>query len=196
MKKIRAILATIIFVFSVPCVLAQQIIEVESDDDDDYSSDYDSDYDSSSDDYYDDYNDVPEEYADYDADDYSYTPPCAHSGNITGYSIVRYREGMASWEKPVTTTGHVLVSGRCLTIECPHLNMAFTIGRKETLSTTPRFIRYHREQPDEVCDVIELREAFGRDAGLYYLMMGRLNEAGYMIGTMQVTMKPMKVVVK
>ncbi len=189
----RRIFIVALAYIALPTLGAAQIIENLESDDDYYYGDYDYNYDYDSSSSYDDYS-YSDDYYDENGNDYYNPLPCSHGGGaITGYSIVRIREGMASWEKPIDLKGVVLMSGRCIEISCGRLEMWFAIAKKEVASEQPKFYKLYREHPDEICDYIEFREAFGRDRGCYYLMLGRLNTEKHMEGTMQITVRPMKI---
>lgn len=144
---------------------------------DDYYSDDDYYY-SSSDDYY--------------SDSYEYVP-CLHSGDIEFYSIVRYREGLQKWEQSVAIHGTVMMSNTCIDIQGGRIEMQFVIREIEKKSNQPRYYRFYRENADDICDFMELREGIGRDRGLLYLMFGNLDrEKDVMTNTQQIVVKRIK----
>lgn len=115
--------------------------------------------------------------------------PCEHHGSQDLWQVVRYREGLNSWEKPKPDQGTVRWSDSCVEILSNNLTLYFDV--RKYIKETPAMFKVFRETPDEIFDYMEVRQGFGRDKGLYILMLGKLDDNGNMQGTIQIYCKPM-----
>lgn len=116
--------------------------------------------------------------------------PCEHSGSQDLWTIIRYREGLSSWEKPVPDNGTVRWSDSCIEIMCNHLELYFDV--KKYIKESANSFKVFREQYDETFDYMEVRKSFGADKSLYTILMGKLDDDGNIQNAVQITCRPMK----
>ena len=117
-----------------------------------------------------------------------YVPACEHRGNQELWEVVAYRPGMASWDKTEGSRGKIKFSDACIEIECYQLVLSF--GVKEYDRQSSRNFKVYRSNPDDLFDYMEVRPALGSDRGLYWVLIGRLDERGFIQGTVQLTCRP------
>ncbi len=116
--------------------------------------------------------------------------PCEHSGNQDLWTVVRYREGLSSWEKSRPDNGTVRWSDSCVEIMCNNLELYFDVSSYVKDSQTS--FKVYRAKEDDTFDYIEVRKSFGADKSLYIMIVGKLDEDGNIQNAVQITCRPMK----
>lgn len=116
--------------------------------------------------------------------------PCEHKGSQDLWQVIRYREGLSSWEKPVSDNGTIRWSDSCVEIMCNHMELYFDV--KKYVKESQTSFKVFRESYDETFDYMEVRKAFGPDKNVYMIIMGKLDDNGNIQGAVQITCRPMK----
>jgi hypothetical protein len=120
----------------------------------------------------------------------AYVPPCEHKGTQELWEIISYRPGMSSWDRAEGTKGKIRFSDSCIEIDCHQLVLSFGVERYERRSA--RNFKVFRSNPDDLFDYMEVRPALGDSRGNYWVFLGRLDERGFIQGTVQLTCRPYK----
>lgn len=128
-------------------------------------------------------------FAQWDGWDNGYVVPCEHHGNTDIWKIIRYREGLASWEKPVNDHGTIKWSDSCAEFDCYNLSMYFDVKKYQKKGPTSFCV--YRESYDELYDYIEVFKGFGPDKDNFILIIGKVDEDGNVQNAIQIVAKPM-----